>query len=206
MSVSVAIGVAGLAIAIIRAMLPYAGVKVPTWAARSALVVALVLLAVALTGLMWPLGAAYRLELVSSADQHSAADMTWPLAVMCAGVAYGTLRAAARVMTWADPEVRILSPLGGAVGHQPRIYGSVWPPGSDVQFFVFSGDGRWHPIRAAVDGALWKLEPGYVGDERTPSGSEFRLAAVSGAGEVRTPLRKLPRGAARSRTVSVTRR
>jgi hypothetical protein len=201
--VTLVVALAALAVGIMRAALPYARFRVPAWLAHSILVLALVLLAVALIGFFVPLGNAH-LEFVRGDGDR--VDMTWPFAIICAGITYATMAAGARLMRWGDADTRILSPLGGRVDHRHSIYGSVWPPGSDVQLFVFSGDGRWHPTRALVDAASWRLDPGWIGDDRTPSGAQFKLVAVAGAPDTRHPAPKLPSGGVPSQVVSVTRR
>jgi hypothetical protein len=206
MPVALALALVGVALAMVRIGLPISGVAPPRWVGHAILVLALVVLSTALIGLFWPLGAAYRLELVSVNDGRHLADMTWPLAVMCAGVAYGTLTGAARLMTWADPHVRILSPLGGHVDWQHEVCGSVFPPDTPVQLFVYSRDQRWHPKRAEVIGSAWRVAGCEIGQERVPpDGFKYQLVAVSGADEITAARTMLPKGIARSGIIRVFR-
>ena len=91
------LALAALAMGMIRVALPHSGLNVPIWVARGTLILALVFLTVALVGFFWPVLGAYRLELVSRGGGGNAAEMTWPLALACAGIAYGALTVGGRL-------------------------------------------------------------------------------------------------------------
>jgi hypothetical protein len=83
------------------------------------------------------------------------------------------------------------------------ISGLVIPKDSFVQVFILHGDNLWHPHEATTDGAAWKLTA-KIGAEKTP-GKSHKLVAFSGTSKIAKPVSKLPRGDAKSRTITVYR-
>jgi hypothetical protein len=103
--------------------------------------------------------------------------------------------------------VRIHCPLGGGeVAFRNAVRGSVRPPGSQVQVFVFSGDRRWYLQRPpSFTGEAWEIECQFgVDDKPLAFPRNYKIAALSPAKPVTTAsVRRLPFWARRSQTVRV---
>lgn len=202
------IAVAALALGGLRLGLPYAGIQMPRWLANLLVVLCISLLVVAVVAATMNVVDTYHVQMqfVRNADAPSV-DLSWPLAIIVAALVGGAMYGSARLLVRYDPEVRILSPLGGDVEWAPAVFGSVWPPDSDVQFFVFSRDHRWWSQPLMVHGAAWTCVP-EIGAFHQESSEEFtyKLVAITGAPIVDKSVRTLPKGRAQSQIVAVKRK
>jgi len=150
--------------------------------------------------------AVYAVRIVAS--NATVADLGhWPFAVaMFAIIIAAVIIAQYATHFLTSPLIEIVTPTkGSAVEWSTTISGLVRPADSFVQVFILSGDDKWWPYEAIVNGAAWTVKCD-IGNETVPPGRSYKIVAISGAKKVRTAQARLPRGESRSRTITVTRK
>lgn len=92
-----------------------------------------------------------------------------------------------------EQKLLIVTPINGEeVGLRTLVRGYISPPNTSLQVLIHSGDGLWYRQRkVTVDGYLWSAECQF-GNDRTQSGSAFKIAANYGTELTDKSYRSLP--------------
>lgn len=108
-------------------------------------------------------------------------------------------------VTHPRPIIEIMTPeQGQQISLSQTVSGMVLPRDGFVQVFTLSRDNKWYSQKAQTNGAIWTVT-GNIGSKDAPAGTRYKLVAISGAKQINSPVSKLPRGEAKSRTVVVYR-
>ncbi len=92
---------------------------------------------------------------------------------------------------------------GGKIGMKHVVKGTIDPPGRPVQVLILSGDKMWYPQKAVTsEGRNWRVDC-WFGNEKTPEGSPFTIAAIDGSYPFDLPIEKLPERVPASSLTSV---
>jgi hypothetical protein len=90
------------------------------------------------------------------------------------------------------------------VKYRHDVIGSAWPPDSPLQILVHAGN-KWYPQGpVAFDGAMWSTKV-WFGNPDSKPGGRYKVIAMCGGTEVTTAVGELPKHAAYSQEVTVTR-